>query len=240
MDKPTDKPKDKPSFAYVHFAACSGCEISFLDNFERVLEMMDMVDIAYMTLINDNTEFPKADIVFVDGPPCLQDRESIELLLKARENSGYLVAWGGCSTTACITNFSRGGQAPQPQHESFPPIKRLVKVDASVPGSPPGPEMAYNVIKAFVKGDTDYLKYLSTYSIGGFACGCDLMKDIIENALCIGCGACAFACPTRAITMVLGRPSINWERCVKCGACYAQCPRSFQPVPLMDRMMEEL
>ncbi|MGA9140223.1 MAG: coenzyme F420 hydrogenase subunit gamma [Methanocella sp.] len=240
MDKPKDKPKDKPSFAYVHFAACSGCEISFLDNFEKVLEIMDMVDIKYMTLINDNTEFPKADIVFVDGPPCLQDKESVGLLLEARKNSGYLVAWGGCSTTACVTNFSRGGQAPQPQHESFPPIKRLVKVDASVPGSPPGPEMAYNIIKAFVKGDTDYLKYLSTHGISGFACGCDLMKDIIENALCIGCGACAFACPTRAIAMESGRPCINWERCVKCGACYAQCPRSFQPIPVMDRMMEEL
>jgi coenzyme F420 hydrogenase subunit gamma len=235
-----DKPPGKPAFAYVHLAACSGCEISFLDNFERVLEMMDLVDIEYMTLINDNTVFPKVDIVFVDGPPCLQDMESVDLLLKARENSGFLVAWGGCSATACITNFSRGGQAPQPQHESFLPICRLVKVDAFVPGSPPGPEMAYNVIKAYVSGDTDYLKYLTTYEVGGYACGCDLMKDIIENGLCIGCGACAFACPTRAITMPAGRPSVNWERCVKCGACYAQCPRSFLPLPGMDRMMEEL
>lgn len=231
---------DKPKFAYLHLAACSGCEISFLDNFERVLDMMDLVDIEYMTLIKDNTEFPKVDIAFVDGPACLQSKESVEALKKARENSGFLVSWGGCSTTATITNFSRGGQAPQPQHESFPPIKRLVKVDAAVPGSPPGPEMAYNVINAFVKGDTDYLKYLTTYSLGGFACGCDLIKDIIENALCIGCGACAFACPTRAIDMVLGRPCVNWERCVKCGACYAQCPRSFQPLAVMDRMMEEL
>jgi coenzyme F420 hydrogenase subunit gamma len=230
----------KPKFAYVHLAACSGCEISFLDNFERLLDMMDMVSFEYITLLKDATEMPKVDIVFVDGGPCLQSEESVETLRKARENAGYLVAWGGCSTTANINNFSRGGQMPQPQHESFPPIRRLVRVDASVPGSPPGPEMAFNILKAFVAGDTDYLKYLTTYGMGGFACGCDLMKDIVENALCIGCGACAFACPTRAITMVLGRPSINWERCVKCGACYAQCPRSFQPLPVMDRMMEEL
>ncbi|HUL62741.1 MAG TPA: coenzyme F420 hydrogenase subunit gamma, partial [Methanocella sp.] len=91
---------DKPRFAYLHLAACSGCEISFLDNFERVLEMMDLVDVEYMTLLKDATEFPEVDIAFVDGPPCLQDRESVESLLRARANAGYLVAWGGCSATA--------------------------------------------------------------------------------------------------------------------------------------------
>lgn len=231
---------DKPKFAYLHLAACSGCEISFLDNFERLIDMMDMVDFEYITLLKDNTTLPKVDIVFVDGAACLQDNESIEMLKKARENSGFLVAWGGCSTTTTINNFSRGGQMPQPQHESFPPINRLVRVDAFIPGSPPAPEMAYNTIKAFVDGDTDYLKYLTTYEVGGYACGCDLWKDILENALCIGCGACAMACPTRAITMVVGRPNVVFDRCVKCGACYAQCPRSFLPTVKVDQMMQKM
>ncbi|HEY3422371.1 MAG TPA: 4Fe-4S binding protein [Methanocellaceae archaeon] len=61
----------------------------------------------------------------------------------------------------------------------------------------------------------------------------------MENGLCIGCGACAMSCPTRAISMQLGRPDIITERCVKCGACFAQCPRSFLPLPGMNKMMEE-
>ena len=230
----------KPRFAYVHLAACSGCEISFLDNFERLLDIMDLVDVEYMTLIKDATDIPKVDVVFVDGAACLQSKEAVEMLKKARENASFLVSWGGCSTTATINNFARGGQLPQPQHESYPPIKRLVQVDAFVPGSPPAPEMAYNVIKAFVDGDLDYLKYLTSAGVGGYACGCDLWKDIVENGLCIGCGACAMACPTRAITMVQGRPNAILERCVKCGACYAQCPRSFLPVAAVDRMMKKL
>lgn len=228
----------KPKFAYLHLGACSGCEISLLDNFERFMDILDMVDVEYMILLKDATSIPKVDVVFVDGSACLQDKESVRDLLEARKNAGYLVAWGGCSSTSCITNFSRGGQMAQPQHESYPPINRLVKVDAFVPGCPPGPEMGYNVVKALVDGDLEYLKYLTTEHVGGFACGCDLMKDIIENGLCIGCGACAMSCPTRAISMQLGRPDINYERCVKCGACYVQCPRSFLPLPGMNKMME--
>jgi coenzyme F420 hydrogenase subunit gamma len=65
--------------------------------------------------------------------------------------------------------------------------------------------------------------------LAGFACGCDLLTKIIGNGLCIGCGTCAMACPTRAIDMDYGRPHVNQELCIKCGACYAQCPRSFEP-----------
>ncbi len=229
----------KPKFAYLHLGACSGCEISMLDTFERFLDILGMVDVEYMILLKDVQEVPKVDVLFVDGAACLQSEESVQELLEARKNAGLLVAWGGCSSTACITNFSRGGQMAQPQHESYPPINRLVKVDAFVPGCPPGPELAYNLVKAVVDGDVDYLKYLTAENGGGFACGCDLMKEIIDNGLCIGCGACAMSCPTRAISMQLGRPDIITERCVKCGACFAQCPRSFLPLPGMNKMMEE-
>ena len=41
---------------------------------------------------------------------------------------------------------------------------------------------------------------------------------------CIGCGACARHCPSEAILMVEGRPSVNEARCLGCGACEYYCP----------------
>ncbi|MGX8712636.1 MAG: 4Fe-4S binding protein [bacterium] len=41
---------------------------------------------------------------------------------------------------------------------------------------------------------------------------------------CIGCGACARHCPSKAILMVEGKPAVNEGRCLGCGACEYYCP----------------
>ena len=41
---------------------------------------------------------------------------------------------------------------------------------------------------------------------------------------CIGCGSCARHCPSAAISMIDGIPSVNESRCIGCGACEYYCP----------------
>jgi coenzyme F420 hydrogenase subunit gamma len=69
---------------------------------------------------------------------------------------------------------------------------------------------------------------------GDTACGCDLMYDVINQGLCMGCGTCAGTCPVRAVTMEYGKPNVNRDQCIKCGACYAQCPRSWFNFDVMN------
>ena len=49
------------------------------------------------------------------------------------------------------------------------------------------------------------------------------MARKVDEAKCVGCGACAGACPAEAIT-VDGVAKIDAAKCVACGACEGVCP----------------
>lgn len=41
---------------------------------------------------------------------------------------------------------------------------------------------------------------------------------------CLGCGACAEACPADAISQGADQYEINADVCLECGSCQATCP----------------
>jgi len=53
----------------------------------------------------------------------------------------------------------------------------------------------------------------------------ELTKAVVDEDTCVGCGACASACPFEAITWSdFGLPIVNVEACTGCGICAATCP----------------
>ena len=239
-EKKEEKPvSNKISVGHVHMSGCTGCLVSFADNYGGLLTILDKyADLVYCLTLADVRHIPEMDVALVEGSVCLQDKTAVEEIRETRERAKIVVALGGCACYGNITRFARGGQQNQPQHESYLPIGDLIDVDVYIPGCAPTPQMIRNVcVMAYLllKGNDDQKKLAADYlkplmalpKEGTVACGCDIMEKVINQGLCMGCGSCAASCPTRAISMEYGKPNIDREQCIKCGACYSQCPRSW-------------
>lgn len=224
------KPTNKPKIGYIHLSGCTGDAMSLTENYDILSTLLsDMVDIVYGQTLVDLWEMPEMDLCLIEGSVCLQDEHSLNEVQEARKHSDLICAFGSCAMTGCFTRFAHGGQQAQPKHESFVPVSDLVKVDLALPGCPVSPEMIAKAVVALINSDMDYLQPALNLASCNLACGCDVKTNITNKSLCTGCGTCALACPTRAMTMVEGRPECNKDRCIKCGSCYVHCPRSWFP-----------
>jgi coenzyme F420 hydrogenase subunit gamma len=230
---------NKIKIGHVHFSGCTGDLVSIADNYLEFIKILDdYADLVYGLTLVDVRHIPEMDVALIEGSVCIEDHESVEDINETRKKSKVVVALGSCACYGNINRFCRGGQHNQPQHESFLPIGDLIDVDLYIPGCPPSPELIRNVTimeYLLLQGNEDqkalagkYLKPLKDLAKRGTTGSFDdLMYEVINQGLCIGCGICAASCPVRAITHEFGKPQGQRDLCINCGSCYGSCPRSF-------------
>lgn len=165
----------KIRLATAWLGGCSGCHMSFLDLNERLVDLLEEVELVYSP-IADIKRFPQdVDVTLVEG--AIANVDHLELAREIRANSKIVVSFGDCAVTGNVTSLRnrlgvddlltqvyqngpgavpRGGEADHVMPALLPkvlPLHQVIHVDAFITGCPPDPERIWHAIQALLKGE---------------------------------------------------------------------------------------
>jgi len=172
----------KPRFATCTLTGCFGCHMSFLDIDERIVELVELVELDRSPLTDKKAFDGPVDVGLVEGG--CSSEENVRVLREFREHCRILVAVGACavnggvpamrnlvSLEACLTEaYLRGPTvAPGARIPDDPELPRLldrvypahevVRIDYLLPGCPPSGEAIWETLKALLTGGEPALPY---------------------------------------------------------------------------------
>lgn len=157
--------------ATVWLGGCSGCHMSLLDLDGRLLDLAPRIDLVYSPFA-DVKAFPRdVDVCLVEGAVATEDEAA--LLAEVRANTDLLVALGDCAVDGNVTAMRDGvggaaavlarawaGPGGVPARapglpallDRVLPLHEQVRVDLSLPGCPPRPDLLFLVLSDLVAG----------------------------------------------------------------------------------------
>jgi NAD-reducing hydrogenase small subunit len=167
-------------------AACAGCEMSMLDMDERLVQLLEKIELT-STPITDLKHPPKEGVTVGILSGTVNNTTNLDVVKEMRERSKILIAMGDCAVFGGImtmrnffnmeealkrayieTESTVEGFIPNSEELSKPikacPVNDVVKVDIHLPGCPPSADAIYYVLSELLEGripvlSGDNLKY---------------------------------------------------------------------------------
>jgi len=152
---------DKPKLAFFSLACCEGCQLQVLNAEERLLPILERVEIVRFREASDG-DADHYNITFVEGS--IVTEHDIERIKAIRAKTDLLVALGACATIGGV-NMIKNFQEPDDvarcvyadKKDWFPhiaarPLKAEVKVDVEIHGCPITSEEFLEVVRCLLMG----------------------------------------------------------------------------------------
>jgi F420-non-reducing hydrogenase small subunit len=158
--------KVRVSFEWL--SGCSGCELGIVDLHEKLLNVLEEIEIVRLPILADEKGYPKAALGVVTG--ALRTEHDVECAHKMRESCDRILAFGTCAlfggpqgssyahtieeleraafveNPTTSTRFVPDRGLPKLLADGVRPIDTAIDVDLYLPGCPPH---AYHVFEAF-------------------------------------------------------------------------------------------
>jgi NAD-reducing hydrogenase small subunit len=172
----------KPRLATCALTGCFGCHMSFLDIDERILELVDLVDLDRSPFDDKKAFDGPVDVGFIEGG--CSNEYNVRELREFRDACGVLIAVGACainggvpamrntiSLRECLEAVYLHGPMVEgagviPNGEDLPllldrvyPCNEVVKIDYYLPGCPPSGDAIWATLKALLTGEPMTLPY---------------------------------------------------------------------------------
>ncbi|HVP77092.1 MAG TPA: NADP oxidoreductase [Thermodesulfobacteriota bacterium] len=155
-------------------AACAGCEMSVLDTDERLVQLLEKIELT-STPITDLKHPPKEGVTVGILSGTINNTTNLEVAKEMRERCKVLIAMGDCAVFGGImtmrnffdtnealkrayveTESTVDGIVPSSEELSRPikavPVNQVVKVDIHLPGCPPSADAIYYVLSELLEG----------------------------------------------------------------------------------------
>ena len=170
----------KVKVATVWLDGCSGCHMSFLDLDERLLILVEKIDIVCSPVVDPKVFPDQVDVTIVEG--AVSSEHDLHKALLIRERSKVLISLGDCAVTGNVPSmrnpfereelFERAyienatWPVPEKRRAKLPvigvppllpkarPLHEVVKVDVFIPGCPPPADAIYYVLCQLLEGKT--------------------------------------------------------------------------------------
>ncbi len=164
----------KVPVSFEWLSGCSGCEIGIVDLHERLLKVLEVIEIVRLPILMDVKGYPKAPVGIVTG--ALRTKHDIECAEKMRETCDAILAFGTCAVyggpqgsgyahslqelaetaylnnPTTVTNFIPDQGVPELLKEGVRPLDTAIDVDLYLPGCPPHAYYIFEALVALVEG----------------------------------------------------------------------------------------
>ncbi len=152
---------------------CSGCHVAIVDMHEKLLNVLETVQILHCPVLTDIKDYPKAKIGLVSGAIRTEhDRHAAE---EMRKSCDVIIAWGTCAVYGGIagagivhtqeeifdtvygnnkTTITHAAPSAEisPFEQVVTPIDEVIGVDLYLPGCPPHPAFVFDALLTLLEG----------------------------------------------------------------------------------------
>lgn len=166
--------EQKITVATAWLDGCSGCHMSFLDLDQRLVDLMQRVDIVYSPLVDTKTLPEQVDVGILEGS--ISSADDLHKAQDFRKHCKLLISLGDCAVNgnvpamrnqfkldavmdrAYLENVTEHPVIPTVNVPAlFPqvrPVHGCVDVDVYVPGCPPSADAIWYVLSELIDGRT--------------------------------------------------------------------------------------